>query len=324
MRRRYVTDEELEQVIKLKRGGASWLKIQKETGVPRRTARQAHEDWERTKSGEELRRARTAIAEEEFRAHMEELIALAQALVDSLDIPKPMDEILDTDQVLAKLWQQEIRIRSGQTTSRGEKELRRDMRQNKMLFQCLQEHTRHRLRWQAFEEWRQALGRYIENCRALRSQAREVLTRILGKQAELEDRIQAESNFEKPFEEMAELLMVEVMWKRIRADEKDERGREELSPRTRSVDRGQIGVSAGEGPWYTTIRFGDKELAEEVAVVCRRIERDLMKPERLSLLDNIGADIDTMGERARELEDMLDDLVLRPVIIGTKCDLCPA
>lgn len=323
MRRRYVTEEELEQIVRLKQGGASWLKIEKETGVPRRTARRAHEDWERTKSGEELRRARIVIAEEEFRAHMEELIALAQALVDSLDIPKPMDEILGVDQVLEKLWQKEIRIRSGQTTSGGERDQRRIIRQNKMLFQCLQEHTRDKLRWRAFEEWQQALGRYIENCRVLRSQAREVLGKMAGEQVELENRIQAESNVEKPFEEMAEVV-VEVMWKRIRAGEKGERGREDLSPRTRPVDQGKIGVSAGEGPLHTTIRFGDKELAEEVAFLCRRVESDLMKPERLSLLDNIAADIGTMRERARELEDMLDDLLLRPIIIGTKCDLCPA
>ena len=39
MRRRYVSDEELTQVIKLKQNGASWLRIENETGIPRRTAK---------------------------------------------------------------------------------------------------------------------------------------------------------------------------------------------------------------------------------------------------------------------------------------------
>ena len=46
MRKRYISDNELNQIIKLKQAGASWLMIQNQTGVPRRSAHNAYEDWQ--------------------------------------------------------------------------------------------------------------------------------------------------------------------------------------------------------------------------------------------------------------------------------------
>ena len=192
MRRRYVSDEELNQVIKLKQGGASWLRIQNETGIPRRTAQKAYEEWEGAKSSEELKRARTAIAEEEFRRHMGDLTSLAQALVDSFYIPMPTARIKDTNEVFDNVWRQDIR--QGRKTVTGEKEERRVVRQNKMLYQALQEHTSEVVRWQALEEWKQAFTNYFEQCGALQKEVRNIIVNMLKQRAELKNRIEAMSD----------------------------------------------------------------------------------------------------------------------------------
>ena len=62
MRKRYVSDDELNQIIKLKQAGASWLNIQNQTGVPRRSAGKSYEGWQRSQSIEELKAARVNVA----------------------------------------------------------------------------------------------------------------------------------------------------------------------------------------------------------------------------------------------------------------------
>ena len=50
MKKRLLADDEFNQVLKLKQAGASWLKIQREAGIPRRIAQRAYEDWQRNQS----------------------------------------------------------------------------------------------------------------------------------------------------------------------------------------------------------------------------------------------------------------------------------
>ena len=72
MKKREFTDEEWALILKLKQSGASWLKIQDETGIPRRTIKRAYEEWESTKSYDELKQARIHVAGEEFRDHIDD------------------------------------------------------------------------------------------------------------------------------------------------------------------------------------------------------------------------------------------------------------
>ena len=318
MRKRPVTDQELNQVIKLRQAGASWLRIERETGIPRRTAQRAHGDWERTRSSDELKRARTDVAAEEFRYHLNDLIALAQFLVNSLYIPTPMGEVDSVEQVLEPLWKREIRQERTQFV--GDREERRTARQNKMLLKSLQDHTREKVRWQALEEWRQALASYINHCKSLRSEARKMLGNILGQRAELGSRIKTMSKGKEVMEGMVRGV-VEAIWRGILVAKPDQ---ENVFIGTSSLADGTTDVSFGRDASRTVLRLTDGKLAEEVADVCRWAASNLCQGTELPLLKEITDDIDTLEKRVRELEEMLDSLVLRPMILGTRCDLCPA
>jgi NTP pyrophosphatase (non-canonical NTP hydrolase) len=318
MRKRPVTDQELDQVIKLRQAGASWLRIQRETGIPRRTAQRAHGEWERTRSSDELKRARTDVAAEEFRDHLNDLTALAQFLVNSLCIPMPMGEVDSVEQVLEPLWKREIR--QERTQSFGEKEKRRTARRNKMLLRSLQDHTREKVRWQALEEWRQALASYIKHCKSLRSEGRKMLGDILGQRAELGGRIKAMTGGKEVLEDMVKGV-VEAVWRGILA------GRpvhDNVFMGTSRLSNAITEVSFGKGASRTSLQFTDGKLAEEVADVCRWAASNLCQGTKSDLLREIAVDIGTMEKRGGELEEMLDALVLRPMILRTRCDLCPA
>jgi hypothetical protein len=315
VRRRYVSDEELEQVIKLKRGGASWLRIEKETGVPRRTAKRAYDEWESTKSSEELKRARMAIAEEEFRTHMEDLTSVARSLADSLHVPVPIYGIKSADGVFEELWKRDIREGRGEPV--GDREKRRRVRQNRMLFEALREHTVEVVRWQALEEWKERYGRYMEHCVTLRSEARKVMADVLLQRAELKGRIDAMAEGREVVETMVTGL-VEAIWRHIWAGE----------PCGENVSwggglRGSVDVSFGKEASLTILRQPDEDLARGIVDVCKIAIDNICKGKMSYLVGRIDEDMKVMEEVARELEESLDDLVLRPVILRTRCSLCP-
>lgn len=321
MRRRYVSDEELNQVIKLKQGGASWLRIQNETGIPRRTAQKAYEEWEGAKSSEELKRARTAIAEEEFRRHMGDLTSLAQALVDSFYIPMPTARIKDADEVFNNVWRQDIR--QGRKTVTGEKEERRVVRQNKMLYQALQEHTSEVVRWQALKEWKQAFTNYFEHCGALQKEVWNIIVNMLKQRAELKDRIEAMSDGKEIVESMARGI-VETIWRGIRGGgAKLENIKEKIHIQAKSLGGGITEISFGKEASLTNIKMRDKDLGDEIAGFCRVVANNICSGKKSCLLLKIADDMGKMEEGAGDLERRLDELVLRPAILRTKCYLCP-
>ena len=164
MRRRDLSEEELAQVIKLRRAGSSWVKIQSKTGINRRTAKRAYDKWQRSQSMEELREARKDVAAEEFREHKNSLITLAGSLVVALSVPSRPDEMkTNAEQFFSELWEQDLLQRWVNLPSETREyylmsqEHKRDMqfnfRKNQLLFNSLQEHTRGEgIRWEALEE----------------------------------------------------------------------------------------------------------------------------------------------------------------------------
>ena len=316
MRKRYVADEEMNHILKLKQAGASWLRIQKETGIPRRTAKLAYEEWERTKSGEEIKRARTEVAAEEFRYHLEDLIALAQVFVRSLYIPMPMSKIDNTDEILETLWKQDIR--KEHRGSLGITEERQIIRENKMLFRSLQDHTRGKVRWQTFEEWKEALAIYIGHCSSLQAEARQVLYNILNQHREFKSKLLTAGKGIKPAEYMTRGV-VEAVWRAFLAREVEEA---EAFISTRSFGDHAADVYFGKQASTTSLRLDDAKLAEEVADICRQAARNVSM-KKLPLVGEIKRDTDTLDKKSKELEEMLNDLVLRPEILRTRCDLCP-
>jgi len=316
VRKRYVADEEMNHILKLKQAGASWLRIQKETGIPRRTAKLAYEEWERTKSGEEIKRARTEVAAEEFRYHLEDLIALAQVFVRSLYIPMPMSKIDNTDEILETLWKQDIR--KEHRGSLGITEERQIIRENKMLFRSLQDHTRGKVRWQTFEEWKEALAIYIGHCSSLQAEARQVLYNILNQHREFKSKLLTAGKGIKPAEYMTRGV-VEAVWRAFLAREVEEA---EAFISTRSFGDHAADVYFGKQASTTSLRLDDAKLAEEVADICRQAARNVSM-KKLPLVGEIKRDTDTLDKKSKELEEMLNDLVLRPEILRTRCDLCP-
>ena len=161
MKRVDLTKEQLEDVIRHRQGGLSWLKIQNATGVSRRVAQRSYEQWQRARSIRELENVRVKVGEIEFEGHLDMLTRLAQGLVERLSIPEYPSFARDAGAHLTLLMESEI-IVIRQEALRRQKDLSpasqdrlksRNERRNRLLLESLKEHTADKFQWGLVDDW---------------------------------------------------------------------------------------------------------------------------------------------------------------------------
>jgi len=319
MRRRDLSHEELAKVIRLRHENATWLKIQRETSIPRRIAQRAYEQYERSQAREELKAARKEVAAEEFRTHLGLLTGFADSIVLTICIPSSPNETRHAKDVLGMLYERDRLhevdfIPAIDPTERGK---RRAALQNQLLFESLRAHTYGRVRWQALGEWEDAWDTCREDLAKFREEAYEIVLNILDQKPKLTDRIVKGSGKKDAIERMVDGVL-HVVWPNILSGKPDQE-----FPLVRAMSRsdGMTEVIFGDGNLTLGLIVTEGDLAEEVAKACKWAAKNLDKGKTTSA---VAKQVNVMKERIKELEEMLDPLMLRPLILSTQCDLCPA
>ena len=324
MRRREVSDTELNGVIKLKKSGASWLRIQRETGIPRRSAKRAYEDWERDQSKEELKAARIQVATEVFREHLGCIVQVAEVFVNNLPEFIIFYETRDADKIIDDIWMRDIPEEYAGIVpfrNKSEKKQERINHMNRMLFQSLKDHTVEQVQWQVLEEWKEACDTCLNILKKLRANAQETVTSILiNQELKLRSEIKKSGAGEALIEDMAKGV-VEVLWRGIRNGEPEE---SHNLIRTKVAKRVSPQVIFGESASITMIELVDDNLAKEVERVCKWTTKNLYIECKETLVNPLRNGFDTMKKAVEELDKMLNPLILRPMILRTRCELCPA
>lgn len=315
---RGLLDEKLQSVIALREGGSSWVKIQKEVGIDRRTAKRAYEQWERSQAREELKAARQNIAAEEFRNHLYSLIKLAQSLIKALTVPKLPGERRRASDILLKLWQSDI---VGQYGAYGLPSLRAETNyivgQNQILFKSLQTHTQEKVDWHAVEKWEDSWNRCIDALVKLEAEGKKILKNILEQKSDLKVSI-LRGTQRKDIAERILKGILHVVWRHILD------GRlSKTFPLLRIAPRsdGRTEVLFGEDNFDQGIIFNEARSAKEVSEVCKWAAQNLSKED---LVEKLADEVDTMHRKIEELRESLGPLILKPLILRTRCDLCPA
>lgn len=308
-------------MVALKETGASWLRIQGDTGIPRRSARRAFEEWERSKSTEELRIARTNVAAEEFRKHLDMLSSLAESLVVSLHLPQTMEGLQDADGVLGVVWRKEFdQVTSSTIPQSASYDEDRTIRRNDRLFRALQDHTREKVRWQTLIEWKQARNDYCAHLKSLHSEAGKILSNIHKNELYLKSSIKKLEVRGNAIDAIATGVVEAVIWGFLTSKPEEVHAWEGTS----LTSKGTFGVIFGDATRPPSLLCLDMDPAKGIVKACKWAIDNLRKGEKSDLLQAVAHDIQEMHGKAKELEDMLDVLALRPLILRTRCDLCPA
>ena len=326
-RRRDVSSEELNKIIQLRESKTSWLKIQEATGVPRQIAKREYQTWEQNQSRKELKQARIQVATNLFSEHLEHIVRLAESLVNNM--PESMtpletraaetlvDDIL-TMCISSKAEESVSIIGLQQDT---EKAQRRIVRQNGILLRSLRDHTRENVDWQVLEKWKAGWNTSRAAMEALRSKAGKIVRNILvNLKPSVSDKIEASGVKGDVLARMA-AGVVEVLWRGAN-DNTLEKVAELVQ--TKQTTGGRALILFGESGSVTRIELPDSGLAKDVAEICRQAAKNLSVEERDGQIRLYKGGIEAMRDAIKELEDMLDPLMLRPMILRTTCDLCPA
>jgi hypothetical protein len=317
VRRRDLSHEELAKVIRLRQENASWLKIQRETGIPRRIAQRAYEQYQRSQAREELKAARKEVAAEEFRMHLNLLTRLADNIVLTICIPSSPNETRHAKEVLDMLlqgdWLHEVDfIPAVDPTERGKRQMGR---QSQMLFESLQVHTHAKVRWQALDEWEEAWDTCISDLVKFREEAQKILSNILNQKPKLIEKIVEVSRKKDAMERMIDGVL-HMAWQQLLEPDQDFPVMQPMP-----LGNGRTDLTFGKNHLTEGLIFTEADLAEEVAKACKWAAENLYKGNTTLA---IGKQINIMQERIKELEEMLDLLRLRSLILSTQCNLCPA
>jgi len=327
MKRGKLALEELDRVIKLKKLGTSWLKIEHETGINRRTAKRAYEKWEHSQSPEVLREARRDVAAKAFLDHLKSLTTLAGSLVANLSVPSSPDLMYENaEQFFSNLWHQDLLLRWTYMPSETREyylmsqEHKRDMQfnflENELLFKCLQEHTRGEgVRWRALEEWKKAMDNCVKSLPKLRKELSVGVNNFLKQERETNflQRIKEESLERKNAVEQMAKAVLNAVWQGV---VEDKLGQDLVRMPSRSDGQGIVRVKD-----ETFLIFNDASLAEKVTHICNQVVNNLSKGD---MVEQLQREVRTMEKATEELRKMLNPVRLTPMILRTRCDLCPA
>lgn len=327
MRKRSISQTELDEVIRLRQAGSSFLKIQKETGIPRRTAKRTYTDWEKNQATEELKRARQDVVKEILREHMNSLLGLAEYLLDRLSAPVEYDEITDAKEFFDDMIQnipypnstgsKQSRTRTENSTIKIEfYKPRFTTRRNQMLFDSLREHTREDKRWQTLERWKDARSKCARLLKILRKEVSDTIGNILNQESrkDLANKIELSCKGGKATNRM-ENLVVKAVWQGISTG-----GEDPTFPKLEIESHGGdiIYVKSGE---EMVLEFNNKEAANLVVDACNRTVTNLGAGDSVGHLQE---EILAMQAAVDQLWEMLEPLKLRNTILRTRCDICPA
>jgi uncharacterized protein YggU (UPF0235/DUF167 family) len=327
MKKILLSNSQLEQVLNLREKGLSWIKIEKATGIARRIAKREYDEWSAKQSQRQLVDARKEVVAQEYRMHLDLISRMANFLLDSLVIPDPLTDLRRADEVMSQFLakdfyqdQSSFELRLG-----DQQRLKRVIRMNELLFKSLHDHTKRWVPWQVLNIWKEARNSCVKDIMKMRKEISEVFTNILRQKSELKEKIDKVYSESSVIEDIIRGLLINIWLSGVIGINS-----QVITMKGASlITRGTAWVIFHEkAPSETNVIFDreapsdNKLLAKEMTGVSRWAIENLLKVKS-ELVQNAKREVHVMQGTTSKLEEVLNPLVLRPMILNTKCDICP-
>jgi len=281
----------------------------------------------------ELKEARKDVAAKALFDHLNSLTILAGSLVTNLSAPFFLADMeKNAEQFFPWLFEQDLLQRHvspetqvhvytmGETQCFYVGDAWSYRREKELLFTSLKAHTREEMRWEDVldNRWKKARNDCAKIVPKLRKETNEVINNFVHqeRQTNFLRSIEEQSGVGDPVKQMAEVMLRKI-WRAIREDKLDEEG----------VWFETVSRADGTASVYTKPRdeavlgFTDGGLAEKVTHICNLAANNLRRGEKAASLKD---GFHEMEKACDELREKLNPVKLRPMILRTRCDLCPA
>ncbi|OGO30303.1 MAG: hypothetical protein A2Z29_09520 [Chloroflexi bacterium RBG_16_56_11] len=319
MKKKELSPIELKKVVELRHLGARWTEIENETKVERRAAKRAYEEWERDKIMKEQEAVRFRIAAEAFHEHLNDLIKLAEALRNHLSLPSESYDTRSAEQHLSNLWYTNI-LEELKPYALSQADYNRQKRStervNLIIFKSLQDHTNEKVPWQALEEWKKAWGNCGSIFSMLRPEVQEVATAFLHEEKNALEIITKQTEEELAVKWMARTVL-DALWRSV-LDGK-------FNPECPDVALA-YNLVGGQSSYITSSkeepRFTLKEWNTALTSACQTVAKILFD-NQIELFKQLHDEVQKARKAIDELANMLNRHKLYPLILYTRCELCP-
>ena len=306
MKKRELSPIELKKVVELRQFGARWTEIEHETKVERRAAKRAYEEWERDKKMKEQEAARFRVMAEAFHEHLNDLIRLAEALINHLSLPSGPNDARSAEEHLSNLWEKGI------SQADRQRQIRSTKRLNLMIFKALQDHTHEKVRWQALDEWKKAWDTCKGALEKLREEANEKVRNVINQKPSLKGEVERRI---KEGRDTIEAIINDVLWVVWWAG----RGSKQVEKFEYRAEEGRVVAYFSDGTYHTIgHRLSEDSLGPDMTEVCNLVFGTLYRN-----FTDIPEMLHAMEEKIEEIDDALDPFILRPLLLRTRCELCP-
>lgn len=335
MPRSKMSDEKLDEIITLRTRGEKWTKIHKITGIDRRTAKNVYEKWEYNSSVEKLQEVRKEIAAEEFRTHMKSIIQLAVSLVSNLSVPSSIDDIKNSEEFFMWFLEQDLLQRYstsefqsdiypknfGQEFHVGDPRIYLD--EKKLLYKSLRYHTRKDLRWNILDhDWKNAMDKCAKSVLQLQAETRQLVDNYLQntKEPGFLERVKKAAKENDPAKNVARAI-VNGIWLLIIQDKPIEKLLFETA--SRDITSVDVTVKLGSIPSGILLKLVGNDsqyLADNIKTQCNSAVTILRQS---SVVHRLYTEVGNIRRTSDTIREMLNPLKLSPMILQTRCDLCP-
>jgi hypothetical protein len=327
MKKIRLTESQSQQVISLRDSGLSWVKIQEKTGVLRRVAKRSYDEWYEKRSQGQLEQARREVVTQECRIHLDMLSRLAILLTDSLVLPDPVTDRRKSAEVWSQFLATDIyQEYPSYRTGLGERDReKRVIRMNELLLKSLQDHTRIKVPWEDLEEWKVARDGCLEDMITIRKEIREVLGNVVKHGNKLKHKIDNIREHPTVLDGAADGILAHLWLKDVMRSE----GKVAAMVGVSSVRQGTAWVNYHEqAATQTEVLFDSEDRTENVNSAKALAEMSdwaiaNLRRGKVKLVRKMRDEVSSMREAVKGLEEALNPLVLRPMILNTRCAICP-
>jgi len=330
MARKRLIKGQISEMVRMRSQGESIKAIAEAIGCHRQTVRIHLKEKRGDILADEVRKQ---LLLDELRRHLDELTQFAASLAGHLIVPASPHEMRDASAVLDSLL------------SLGE---------NKILFEALREHSRG-VWWEALEDWEHAWDNCIWALGEIRGGAREVIENILkesglldrtrtlrvtgvetieitdpnnlcggGKDTkdemkmDLLDALMASSSRDKDAVIAVKRItdgIVHLLWQHILHPD-DEFPLVESMPRA----DGCIDITFGKDRFTNYLIVREQGQADKIMGICKSAAEKM----RGDMTEAVVKEVVTMQTRIEEFREAMSPLRLRPLLLRSRCNLCPA
>jgi len=175
------------------------------------------------------------------------------------------------------------------------------------------------VRWEALNIWKQSWDNSIGHLEELREKFHQMLANMVNQEKGFEDRIQKASGERDPLGRLTEFTSKTILGN----------CRDVKQPLEWPSSRVNIGTEPKtklRSVFFDdslVLRLDPEGLAEKVVRIWNQAANNMYRLPGDAPIEALRSDINTMKKEIDELVEMLNPLILRPVILRTRCELCP-